>query len=92
MNNLINDGGSYVLQITSVYLYTEYKILCRFTVTTALHYNINVRLEVSHKQKLYKVIVINTYYTFCTSRLVLHLRSLDVNHAVYLDYGFMASL
>ena len=48
MNNLINDGRSYVLQITSVYLYK----LCRFTVTTALHC---IGLEVSHKQNLYKV-------------------------------------
>ena len=41
-NNLIKDGRLYVLQKTSVYLYiylniTEYKILCRCTVTTALH-------------------------------------------------------
>ena len=35
---------------------TEYKILCRCTVTTALHcIKQSLRLEVSHKQKLWKV-------------------------------------
>ena len=51
---------------------------------------VNIRLEVSHKQKLNKVTGY-TYYTSCTSKMVLHLRCSSVNHNVYLDYGFMAT-
>ena len=45
----------HVLQITSVYLYkfcVDLQLLLHFTVSNS---HINVRLEVSHKQKLYKV-------------------------------------
>ena len=55
MNNLMNDGRLYVLQISvSVYLnITEYcvdlQLLLHSTVSNS---HINVRLEVSHKQKL----------------------------------------
>ena len=55
MNNLINDGRSYVLQITSVYLYkfcVDQQLLLH---SSALNGHTNVRLEVSHKQKLNKV-------------------------------------
>ena len=55
MNNLINDGRSYVLQITSVYRYkfcVDQQLLLHSSV---LNGHTNVRLEVSHKQKLNKV-------------------------------------
>ena len=48
------DSMSYKNISVSVYQnITEYKILCRCTVTTALHcIKQSLRLEVSHKQKL----------------------------------------
>ena len=56
MNNLIKDGTLYVINNISVSVYlnvTEYfdlKLLLNSTVS-----NCHIRLEVSHKQKLYKV-------------------------------------
>ena len=57
MNNLINDGRSYVLQITSVYLYkfcVDQQLLPHSSV---LNSHTNVKLEVSHKENLNKVTV-----------------------------------
>ena len=57
MNNLINDGRSYVLQITSVYLYkfcVDQQLLLHSSV---LNSHTNVRLEVSYKENLNKVTV-----------------------------------
>ena len=59
MNSLINDGRSHVLQITSVYVricinfVQMYSYYCTPLYVSNSH--INVRLEASHKQKLYKV-------------------------------------
>ena len=54
-NPVTNDGRSYVLQITSVYLYkfcVDQQLLLHSSV---LNSHTNVRLEVSHKEKLNKV-------------------------------------
>ena len=60
MNNLIKDGRLYVINNINVSVclnITEYKTLC-VDFKLLLHStvsNCHIRLEVSHKQKLYKV-------------------------------------
>ena len=48
--------------------------------------------EVCHKQKLQKVTGYKYVLHSCTNKLLLHLKSLSVNHTVYADYDFVATL
>ena len=65
----------------SVRIITAYQIMCRFTVTIVLHCTKqSLRLEVSHKQKL---------YTGTGCKYILYF--LYKNYIGYLDYGFIAT-
>ena len=92
MNGLKNDDRLCVFTSNISVLHTPYKILSRFTATTALHCVKRSHYTRSIPQA--KELVINTYYTSCTSRLVpvLHVKSSCVNYTIaYLYTWIMAS-